>query len=63
MIPLSQAYLCCSCDTVGNSAVRCPRCESRALLSVARVLGASREHILEDDVIAQLQRESWRERL
>ncbi len=37
-IPLSQAYLCCTCETVGDDASRCPVCGSTfALLSLARV--------------------------
>lgn len=37
-IPLQRAYLCVSCDAVTDSAIRCPRCASEALLCLQRVL-------------------------
>jgi hypothetical protein len=37
-LPLSCAHLCQSCDTVCASAIRCPVCNSQALLSIAEVL-------------------------
>jgi hypothetical protein len=35
---LSEAHLCCDCEAVGNSATRCPRCQSNALIAVSRAL-------------------------
>lgn len=35
--PLSRAYWCSDCDTVGEDSRRCPACQSTALLSLARV--------------------------
>lgn len=37
-IPLSTAYLCMDCNSVGPSAIECPDCKSRALLSLSAVL-------------------------
>lgn len=37
-IPLEISYLCVSCDTIGNSAIRCPTCASEhGLMSVSAV--------------------------
>ncbi len=41
-IPLESAYLCCSCDTVGNDARRCFACSSQAIVSIARILSHPR---------------------
>ena len=38
-IPLNSAYLCQDCEAVGNSAMQCPACASRVLLSLAGVFG------------------------
>jgi hypothetical protein len=35
---LREAYLCSDCEAVGNSANRCPRCQSNALIAVSRAL-------------------------
>jgi len=48
-IPLNSAYLCQDCDSVGNSAMRCPACASQALLGLAGVFDReewNRESIL-----------------
>lgn len=37
-IPLKSAYLCQDCDSVGNSATRCPACASTSLMNLASVL-------------------------
>jgi hypothetical protein len=37
---LTEANLCVNCSAVGNSANRCPRCQSRSLLSIERVIQA-----------------------
>lgn len=36
--PLSKAYLCQDCDSVGDCSTMCPACASRILLSLAVVL-------------------------
>jgi hypothetical protein len=35
---LADAYLCCNCETLGNSANQCPRCESSALMLLTAVI-------------------------
>ena len=42
---LGEAYLCCDCDAVGNSANRCPRCGSDALLPLIRAIPQHRDSI------------------
>jgi hypothetical protein len=42
-IPLTAAYLCQDCDSVGNSAMRCPACASEVLLGLAGVLDRKAE--------------------
>ena len=36
--PLTSAYLCQDCSSVGNSANHCPACASSVLLSLSGVL-------------------------
>jgi len=36
-IPLTKAYLCQDCDSVGNSSMHCPACASNVLLGLAGV--------------------------
>jgi hypothetical protein len=38
MIRLQEAYLCCNCEVVSDSATVCPACASRSLLALSRVL-------------------------
>lgn len=42
-IPLQAAYLCSDCNAIGNNAVQCPACASRALFNVAGVLNRTEE--------------------
>ena len=37
-IPLSGAYLCQNCDSIGNNSMRCPACASEVLMGLAGVL-------------------------
>lgn len=37
-IPLTRAYLCQDCDSIGNCATQCPACASTVLLGLACVL-------------------------
>lgn len=57
--PLKDACLCLDCDSIGNSAIRCPACASEALLPLAGVL--NREEKGEDLYVYRefdLQRET-----
>ena len=36
--PLTSAYLCEDCQSVVNTAIRCPACASTALMNMALVL-------------------------
>lgn len=42
-IPLTGAYLCQDCNSVGNSAMNCPACASTVLLALAVVLNREDE--------------------
>ena len=44
-VSLSEAHLCCDCEAIGNSANRCPRCQSKALIAVSRALPRHRDSI------------------
>jgi hypothetical protein len=37
-IPLSSAYLCQDCSSIGNNARQCPACASEVLMSLSGVL-------------------------
>lgn len=37
-IPLTSAYLCQDCNSIGNCARQCPACASEVLMSLAGVL-------------------------
>jgi DNA-directed RNA polymerase subunit RPC12/RpoP len=37
-INLGEAYLCTDREALGNSATRCPRCQSQALINVRRAI-------------------------
>lgn len=41
-MPLSDAYLCEDCHSVGNCAEQCPACASAALMCLARVLNRAK---------------------
>ncbi len=42
-IPLSSAYLCQDCNSVGNCSKQCPACASSVLISLATVLDREEE--------------------
>lgn len=44
-INLGEAYLCSECEAVGNSANRCPRCQSSALIAITRAIPRHRDQI------------------
>jgi hypothetical protein len=37
-MPLTEAYLCQDCDSVGNSSMQCMACASEVLMGLAAVL-------------------------
>jgi len=42
---LANAYLCSDCEAVGDSAIRCPRCQSDALFAITRAIHRQRDSI------------------
>jgi hypothetical protein len=44
-INLADAHLCSDCEAVGDSAIRCPRCQSNALIAVSRAIHRHRDSI------------------
>jgi hypothetical protein len=44
-INLTEAHLCTDCEAVGNSAIRCPRCQSQALIAITRAIRRHRDSI------------------
>jgi hypothetical protein len=44
-INLAEAHLCTDCEAVGNSAIRCPRCQSQALIAITRAIRRHRDSI------------------
>jgi RNA polymerase subunit RPABC4/transcription elongation factor Spt4 len=47
--PLSSAYLCQDCNSIGNNANQCPACASEVLMNLSAVLNR------EDSLMAQPQ--------
>jgi ferredoxin len=46
-IPLSSAYLCQDCNSIGNCARQCPACASEVLMSLAGVLNREVEPVVD----------------
>jgi len=44
-VNLADAHLCSDCEAVGDSAIRCPRCQSNALIAVTRAIQRHRDSI------------------
>jgi len=44
-VNLVDAHLCTDCEAVGDSAIRCPRCQSEALIAVSRAIHRHRDSI------------------
>ena len=44
-VNLGDAHLCCNCEAIGDSASRCPRCQSDALIAVTRAIHRNAEGI------------------
>ena len=50
-MPLSAAWLCQDCNSIGNCAKRCPACASSVLMSLATVLDRRGEDTEEVQVV------------
>ena len=48
-IPLSSAYLCQDCNSIGNCARQCPACASEVLMSLSAVLNREVEEVSNPD--------------
>jgi hypothetical protein len=44
-IPLTSAYLCQDCNSIGNCARQCPACASEVLMNLAGVLNRDVEEL------------------
>lgn len=44
-VNLADAHLCADCEAVGDSAIRCPRCQSDALFALSRAIPRHRDSI------------------
>jgi hypothetical protein len=42
-MPLTQAYLCQDCNSIGNCAQHCPACASEAIMGLSGVLNRNTE--------------------
>lgn len=47
-IPLTSAYLCQDCNSVGNCSTQCPACASTALMNLSAVLNREMEAVVEE---------------
>jgi ferredoxin len=50
-MPLTSAYLCQDCNSVGNCASQCPACASEVLMGLAAVL--DRDVEIEDESVSR----------
>jgi ferredoxin len=46
--PLTSAYLCQDCNSVGNCAMQCPACASTVLLNLSAVLNREVEAVVNE---------------
>jgi len=44
-VNLAEAHLCSDCEAIGDSANRCPRCGSDALIAISRAIPRHRDSI------------------
>jgi len=51
--PLSSAYLCQDCNSIGNNANQCPACASEVLMSLSAILNRD-ENIMADSQFTSL---------
>jgi hypothetical protein len=49
--PLTSAYLCQDCDSVGDCSTMCPACASRVLLGLAAVLDRKVDAVQEPKMV------------
>jgi hypothetical protein len=47
LIPLTRAYLCQDCDSIGTYSTHCPACASRVVMGLASVLDRKVESEIE----------------
>lgn len=47
-VPLTSAYLCQDCNSVGNCSTQCPACASTVLMSLSAVLNREVEAVVEE---------------
>ena len=47
--PLTSAYLCQDCNSIGNNANQCPACASEVLMSLSAVLNRSNDSMMESE--------------
>ena len=52
-INLTEAYLCIECEAIGNSANRCPRCQSSKLIAITRAIEVTQRKT-EEEALARL---------
>ncbi len=45
--PLTSAYLCQDCNSIGNNANQCPACASEVLMSLSAVLNRSNDSMID----------------
>lgn len=45
--PLSSAYLCQDCNSIGNNANQCPACASEVLMSLSAILNRDEHTMVE----------------
>jgi len=50
--PLSSAYLCQDCNSIGNNANQCPACASEVLMNLSTIL--NREHTMAESQYSSL---------
>jgi hypothetical protein len=46
-IPLTNAYLCQDCNSVGNCSMQCPACASTVLMNLSAVLNREVEAVVD----------------
>ena len=45
--PLTSAYLCQDCNSIGNNANQCPACASEVLMSLSAILNRSNDTMID----------------
>ena len=52
--PLSSAYLCQDCNSIGNNANQCPACASEVLMSLSAILNRDEDAVVVESRYASL---------